>query len=180
MSTSRLMEVNMKRSIAVILCLAFVAPSLTLASVDSKRAAYTGGTATVFNGAKDPIEGDLNTADSAALTLTARDKPFRGVALVIPYNRVVDLEYGQKAGRRVGAAVGTAILLGPLGLLALFSHKRNHYLTIGYKDEADKDQVAVLEIGKDIIRTTLAIMETRTAKKVTYQDEEARKSGLGK
>ena len=90
----------MKRSIAAVLCLAFVAPSLTLASVDSKRAAYTGGTATVFNGAKDPIEGDLNTADSAALTLN--------------------------------------------------------------------------------IRTTLAIMETRTGKKVTYQDEEARKSGLGK
>jgi hypothetical protein len=45
---------------------------------------------------------------------------------------------------------------------------------------ADQDQVAVLEIGKDIIRTTLAVVETRSGKKVTYQDEEARKSGLKK
>ena len=46
--------------------------SLVLA-VDSKRASYTGGTASVFSGAKDPIEGNLNTSEEKALTLTARD-----------------------------------------------------------------------------------------------------------
>ena len=90
------------------------------------------------------------------------------------------LNTARKPGGELGAAVGTAILLGPLGLLALFSKKRNHYLTIGYKDDADKDQVAVLEIGKDIVRTTLAVVETRSGKKVTYQDDEARKYGSGK
>ena len=70
-------------------------------------------------------------------------------------------------------------MLGPLGLFTLFSHKRHHYLTIGYKDDADKDQVALLELGKDIVRTTIAIVETRSGKKVTYQDDEARKSGVG-
>jgi hypothetical protein len=60
------------------------------------------------------------------------------------------LEYGQKAGRRVGAAIGYSILLGPIGLLTLFSKKRNHFLTIGYKGADDKDQVAVIELGKDI------------------------------
>jgi hypothetical protein len=65
-------------------------------------------------------------------------------------------------------------------LLTLLSKKRNHYLTLGYKDEVDKDQVAVLEIGKDIVRTTLAVVETRSGKKVTYQDDEARKYGAGK
>lgn len=169
----------MKRLIASVLCLTFLAPSVAMA-IDSKRAAYTGGTASVFSGAKDPIEGDLNTSDEKALTLTGQGKPFAGKTLTIPYDKILDLEYGQKAGRRVGAAVGTAILLGPLGLLMLFSHKRNHYLTFGYKDEADKDQVAVLEIGKDIVRTTLAVVETRSGKKITYQDEEARKSGMGK
>ena len=90
--------------------------------------------------------------------------------------KVIDLEYGQKAGRRVGAAVATSVLLGPIGLVSLFSKKRKHYLTIGYTDDAGKDQVAVLELGKDIVRTTLAIVETRSGKQIEYQDEEARKS----
>jgi hypothetical protein len=64
-------------------------------------------------------------------------------------------------------------------LLSLFSKKRKHYLTIGFKDEMDKDQVVVLEIGKDIVRTTLPIVETRSGKKIEYQDDESRKAGLG-
>ena len=95
----------------------------------------------------------------------------------IPYDSIIDLEYGQKAGRRIGAAVGTAILLGPLGLLTLFSKKRKHYLTVGFKDAQGKDQVAVMELGKDIVRTTLAVVETRSGKKIEYQDDEAKKSG---
>ena len=39
----------------------------------------------------------------------------------------------------------------------------------------NRTRSAVLEIGKDIVRTTLAIMETRSGKKIEYQDEEARK-----
>jgi hypothetical protein len=69
-------------------------------------------------------------------------------------------------------------LLGPLGLVTLLAKKRKHYLTIGYKDEAGADQVAVIEIGKDAVRTTLAIAQTRSGKAIEYQDEEARKSGV--
>jgi hypothetical protein len=82
------------------------------------------------------------------------------------------LEYGQKAGRRLGLA----IVVSPFLLL---SHKRKHFLTIGFTDEQDKQQAGVFELGKDIVRVTLASMEARTGKKVDYQDEEARKSGLG-
>ena len=39
----------------------------------------------------------------------------------IPYDQVADLEYGQKAGRRVGAAIATTILISPAGLMLLFS-----------------------------------------------------------
>lgn len=67
-------------------------------------------------------------------------------------------------------------MLGPIGLLALFWKKRKHFLTVGYKGTDGKDQVAVLELGKDIIRTTLPIVEKRSGKKLEYQDDEARKS----
>jgi hypothetical protein len=164
----------MKRVIAAVLAIAMLAPSVALA-IDSKGASYFGGTAPVFNAAKDPVEGRLDTKDDSALVFISGDKHVEG-SLSIPYASIIDLEYGQKAGRRVGAAVATTVLLGPIGLLTLFSKKRNHFLTIGFKDADGKDQVAVIELGKDIVRTTLPIVETRSGKKLEYQDDDARKS----
>lgn len=149
----------------------------TLLALDSKDAAYYGGTITVFGNPKDAVEGKLDTSDDKTLLFAAYGKEFAGKTFSISYAKISDLEYGQKAGRRVGAAAATAVLLGPLGLITLFSKKRKHYLTIGFKDEADKDQVAVLELGKDMVRTTLAIIQTRSGKQVEYQDDEAKKSG---
>jgi len=156
--------------------LAVFSLEVSLGAVDSKGAAYFGGTVKVFDGAKDPVEGTLDTRREDALVFAAQDKTFKGQTFSIPYARVIDLEYGQKAGRRVGAAAATTILLGPIGLLTLFSKKRKHYLTIGFRSDDDKDQVAVIELGKDIVRATLPIVETRSGKKITYQDEEAKKS----
>jgi len=163
------------RFVAVLLLTTLVTEHVAWA-LDGDKAAYVGGTATVFGTPKEPVEGVLDTSRETALVLTATKKPLAGKALAIPYDRIIDLEYGQKAGRRIGAAAGTAILFGPVGLLALFSKKRKHYLTVGYKDEADKEQVAVLELGKDLVRTTLAIVQTRSGKALEYQDEEAKKS----
>jgi hypothetical protein len=165
----------MKRLIASALCLSFLAPSLALA-VDSRGAAYFGGTVKTFGDAKDPVEGILHTTNEDTLIFTAEDKPYLGEKLSIPYKNVIDLEFGQKAGRRVGAAAATTVLLGPIGLLALMSKKKKHYLTVGFKDADGKDQVAVIELGKDIVRATLPILETRSGKKVTYQDKDARKA----
>jgi hypothetical protein len=162
------------RALAGALVFILATESVILA-VGSKNAAYTGGTVLGFDGAKDVVEGVLDTANPDHLVFTSIDKTFRGKTFSIPYARVIDLEYGQKAGRRVGTAVATTVLLGPIGLLSLFSKKRKHYLTIGFKDDSEKDQVAILELGKDIIRTTLPIMETRSGKKIEYQDDESKK-----
>jgi hypothetical protein len=156
--------------------LAVFALSIPLSAVDGNKAAYFGGTADVFSGAEDPVEGKLDTSNDHALVLTAESKPFKGHTLSIPYKDIIDIEYGQKAGRRVGAAVATTVLLGPIGLLTLFSKKRKHFVTIGFKDEAQKDQVAVIELGKDLVRTTLPIIATRSGKAIEYQDEDARKN----
>ena len=168
-----------KRLVAIALLLSIIGTDISVFAVDGKKAAYFGGTAAAFTGAKDPVEGTLNTADEQLLILTAEKKPFKGDVLKIPYSKVIDIEYGQKAGRRVGAAVATTVLLGPIGLLTLFSKKRKHYVTIGFKDDADKDQVAVIELGKDIVRTTLPIIATRSGREIEYQDEEARKASRG-
>jgi hypothetical protein len=163
------------RTVAVLMLVVLVFDSIGLA-VGSKDTAYVGGTVPGFEGAKDAIDGLLDTTNPNQLVWTSTDKGFRGKTFSIPYDRVIDLEYGQKAGRRVGTAVATTVLFGPIGLVSLLSKKRRHFLTVGFKDDSGKDQVAVLEIGKDIVRTTLAITETRSGKKIEYQDEEARNS----
>jgi hypothetical protein len=143
---------------AVMISLA-ATPALAL---DKDKAMYVGGTANVAPKA----EGMLATNDEAKMMFVAE----KGGGLIeIPWKRIDEAEYGQKVGRRVK----TAILLTPL---ALFSKARKHYLTISYKDKNDEMQSAVFELGKDLVRTTLTVVETRSGRKITYQDEEAAKS----
>jgi hypothetical protein len=148
---------------ALLVCLM----SVTALAVDANKAAYIGGTIT---GIKEKSEGTLDTTNESTLIFTVKKQP----AVTIPYTSITELEYGQKAGRRVGVA----IMVSPL---ALFSKKRNHYLTISYTDQSGKDQAVVFELGKDIVRTALKVVETRSGKDIQYQDAEARKSmGGGK
>lgn len=153
-----------RRLIVAGLVLSFVAP---LAAVGSRKAQYMGGT---LAGLPERKEGRLDTTDPDHLVFTPDDKKLTPV--LIPYAQVTELEYGQKAGRRIVMGV----LLTPL---ALFAKKRSHYLTISFTDADGKDQAAVFELGKGLIRTALTVVETRTGKEVQYQDEEARKAGRG-
>jgi hypothetical protein len=166
-----------RRSIAVAVITTLLLETSALA-LDADKGAYVGGTHGPYLTLKDPIEGHLNTQLEDALVLSPEKKPYAGQELRIPYRSIIDLEYGQKAGRRVGLAAGLAVI-SVVGVLALFSKKRKHYLTIGYTDDAGKEQVAVLELGKDRVRTTLAIVETRSGKSIEYQDEEAKKNAKG-
>ena len=155
----------MKRSTPITAMVLLLA-TIGLAAVDGNKAQYVGGT---VPGVKEKAEGVLSTQSEAEATFTSKDGNFS-----IPYTSIESLEYGQKAGRRVGVAIA-------ISPIALFSKKRNHYLTISYKDASGKDQAAVLELGKDIVRTTLKILEVRSKKEMEYQDDEARKSlGGGK
>lgn len=143
--------------------------SLAYAGLGSDKAKYMGGTISKL--IPDETEGKMSTSDEKMLSFDWK-KGKQKNEWKIPYDRINSLEYGQKAGRRVGMAIA-------LSVFALFSKKRKHYLTIGYLDENDKQQGAVFELGKGIVRVTLASLEARSGRKTEYQDEEARKSSRG-
>lgn len=166
----------MKQTLAILLSICFLFNSFSFAGIDGKSAAYIGGSSKDrdFPGAKDMVEGKLDFSDEGAMKFR-----WSGGVYSISYDKFIDIEYGQKAGRRVGAAVATAILLTPIALFLLFSKKRKHYVTIGYFDNNGKEQVAVFELGKDIVRTTLPTIEARSGKKIEYQDDEAKKASKG-
>jgi hypothetical protein len=131
------------------------------AGVPSEKAVYRGGT---LDGLDAADEGRPSTSGPEAFTFR-----YDGGELRIPYSQVNLLEYGQKAGRRLGLA----IVVSPLFLL---SKKRRHYLTIGYVDADGEQQAAVFELGKRIVRATLAGLEARTGLEVDYENEQARQA----
>ena len=150
----------MKSVLPLALILFLLMDNPAAAAVRGRDARYVGGTISAL---QENSEGQMELAD-ATLLFTAK----KGAKLTIPYDKIESLEYGQKAGRRLGLAVA----INPLFLL---SKKRKHFLTIGFQGEAGKTEGAVFELAKGIVHETLSTLETKSGKKVEYESDEARK-----
>jgi hypothetical protein len=124
---------------------------------------YVGGTMSGLDGA----EGLFDTSDTKVIKFSSKKGAFE-----IPYQGITSVEYGQKAGRRIGVA----IVISPMFLL---SKKRKHFLTVGFKDANDKPQAVVLELPKGTPRKIIAILEARSGVKCEYESEEAKKNVHG-
>lgn len=168
----------MRPFLAVLLVYSFLTEGVALSAVRGKSAKYVGGTILTYMGSEKEREKGQKQVDGKwdledeYLVFTPKKKELQ--ALKVSYGRIESLEYGQKVGRRLGAAIG-ASLISPVGLLFLFSKKRKHFLTIGFKDDEGKMQGAVFELAKGIVPESLSTLETRTGKKVEFESDEARK-----
>ncbi len=150
----------MRKPVALLVMVALAAPSALPGAVRGKEVMYVGGT---ISGLPQATEGRLDSSDEKVLRFISPKGRFD-----IPYERVTSLEYGQKAGRRLGVALTITVW-------ALFSKKRRHFMTIGFKDQDDKPQGVVLELPKGMPRSVIAIIEARSGVKCDYESEEARK-----
>lgn len=148
----------MKRCLSIVFLVCFCLEALW--AMDSQKTTYVGGTVSSI---KEQTEGMSSTSDEKVFLFD-----YGNGKLQIPYNRIESLEYGEKVSRRGGVVSRWVI-----------TKKHKHFLTIDFKDENGQQQAAVLELGKDIVRVTLATLEARSGHKVEYQDDEARKSGSG-
>jgi len=146
----------MKGLAAAFVLIVLAAGSQVHAGVGSKKTMYVAGS---ISSVPEETEGESSTKDDKVFTFD-----YKGGRLTIPYDKVTSLVYGQTTGRRIMSPV------------VVFNKKRKHYLTINFRDENGKEQGAVFELGKDIIQTTLAALESRTGRKIEYIGAEARKS----
>ncbi|MBS1874169.1 MAG: hypothetical protein JSU00_13210 [Acidobacteria bacterium] len=128
------------------------------------RVEYIGGTRADL---PNRATGNLQAVDEQYLVFYSGKANFR-----VAYDRINLLEYGQKVNRRLAMAV----LISPVFAL---SKSRQHFLTVGYTDEAGREQALIFKVEKEHIRAMLASLEVRTGRKVEFQDEEARKAGRG-
>jgi hypothetical protein len=128
----------------------------------------------LFDNQPPRVEGRLDLSDPQALVFVADRVPPGSVRLRIPYSSICDLQFGQKVRRRPAAATASTVLLGPMGLLAFPAKKREHYLTVVYTDDRGLSQVAVLELGKDVVRSTLMTVGERSGTAIEHQDADTR------
>lgn len=104
----------MKKIFSIAVLLAFMLETLAWAGLGSNKAMYVGGT---LNQIKEHTEGKVSATAPTVFTFT-----YKGGTVSIPYDHVNDLEYGQKAGRRLGLAIVVNPLLILIQKASALSH----------------------------------------------------------
>lgn len=140
-------------------CLWMAPAMVAFGAVRGNEVMYVGGTV----GLPEATEGEIDTSDPKILKFSSSKGSFS-----IPYDGVTSIEYGQKAGRRLGVAVVITVW-------ALFSKKRKHFLTVGFKDEKSTPHGVVLELSKGKPKSVITVLEARSGLKCEYESEEAKK-----
>jgi hypothetical protein len=145
--------------------------SLLLLAATAGAAIHTGGSATCVGGTITSLgtgmKGEIFTSTPDAFVFVASSGTVR-----IPYDKINLMEYGQEVSRRVVLAY----VISPMFLLL---KSRKHFLTVGFQDAEGHQQALVLRLDKHTVRSTLAGLEARSGRTVTFLDAEARKYHRG-
>jgi hypothetical protein len=149
----------MKRLLALLLCVLF--PVASFAGENSYKIAYDGGSlpdVKAGNEMKLFIEGDK-----------IRIVKGKNDVVVIPAASVTEISYGQDVHRRVGAAIGLAVISLGIGALMALSKSKKHYVGLTWDDGGKKGGIA-FQADKNDYRGLLAGLEGITGKKAVDSD----------
>jgi|SRR6185312_2047503 len=87
----------------------------------------------------------------------------------IPASAITEISYGQDVHRRVGTAVGLAVVSLGIGALTALSKSKKHYVGITWAD-GDKKGGLAMQCGKNDYRGVLAALEGVSGKKAVNSD----------
>lgn len=87
----------------------------------------------------------------------------------IPAAAVTEISYGQDVHRRVGAAIGLAVVSFGIGGLMALTKSKKHYIGITWDDNGKKGGLAI-QADKDDYRGILAGLEGISGKKAVNSD----------
>ena len=89
----------------------------------------------------------------------------------IPVSAVTELSYGNDVHRRVGAAIGVAMVTFGIGALMLLVKTKKHYIGMTWAESgAEAKGGVVFKVGKGDYRGFLAALEGLTGKKAVNAD----------
>jgi hypothetical protein len=150
---------NMNRFLAVVLC--FAIPMTVYAGDNGYKVTYDGGSIADTKAGT----GMKLFIDSNQVRLV-RDK---GEVITIPASTVTEISYGQDVHRRVGAAIGLAVVSFGIGALMALTKSKKHYVGLTWAD-GDKKGGFAMQCDKNDYRGVLAGLEGITGKKAVDSD----------
>jgi len=152
-------EILMKRILAVMLC--FLFPMSVFAGDNSYKIAYDGGS---LQNAKAGTNMRL-FIDGANIRIM-KDK---SEVVIIPAAAVTEVSYGQDVHRRIGAAIGVAVVSLGIGALLALTKSKKHFIGITWDDAGKKGGLA-FQADKSDYRGLLAGLQGVTGKKAIDSD----------
>lgn len=151
----------MRKLLAVLLC--FVMPLLVVAGDNSYKITYDGGS---LPDEKAGTGMKLFIESNQIRLVGGKDKE----VVTIPASAVTEISYGQDVHRRVGAAIGLAVVSFGIGALMALTKSKKHYVGLTWAD-GDKKGGFAMQCDKNDYRGILAGLEGVTGKKAV--DSEA-------
>jgi CxxC motif-containing protein (DUF1111 family) len=145
--------------IVIALCVAM--PLMAFASDNGYKVSYDGGS---IPDAKAGTAMRL-IIDSNQVRLM-RDK---GEVITIPASAITEISYGQDVHRRIGAAIGLAVISLGIGALMALTKSKKHFVGLTWAD-GDKKGGFAMQCDKNDYRGVLAGLEGVTGKKAVDSD----------
>ncbi len=149
----------MNKLIVILLCLAM--PLMVFAGDNGYKVKYDGGS---IPDAKAGTDMKL-IIDSNQVRLL-RDK---GEVITIPASAITEISYGQDVHRRIGAAIGLAVISLGIGALMALTKSKKHFVGLTWAD-GDKKGGFAMQCDKNDYRGVLAGLEGVTGKKAVDSD----------
>ncbi|HKB97893.1 MAG TPA: hypothetical protein VKD23_03815 [Terriglobales bacterium] len=149
----------MNKLIAILLCLAM--PLTAFAGDNGYKVKYDGGSI------PDVKAGtDMKLIIDSNQVRLVRDK---GEVITIPASAVTEISYGQDVHRRIGAAIGLAVISLGIGALMALTKSKKHFVGLTWAD-GDKKGGFAMQCDKNDYRGVLAGLEGVTGKKAVDSD----------
>lgn len=144
----------MRLLIALFLCFAM---TLAVANDGAYKLAYDGGSIT-----------NIKTGEHMKLYLDQnqiRIANDHAEVLRLPASAITEISYGQDVHRRVGAAIGLAVVSFGVGALMALTKSKKHFIGLTWDDDGGKKGGAAFQADKNEYRGVLAGLEGITGKK---------------
>jgi hypothetical protein len=149
----------MRKVLAILMCILF--PIGAIAGDNGYKISYDGGSienAKAGTGMKLYLDGS-----------NIRIMKDKTEVAIVPASAIMEISYGQDVHRRVGAAIGVAVVTFGIGALLALSKSKKHFIGLTWDDGGKKGGFA-FQADKNDYRGLLAGLEGVTGKKAINSD----------
>ena len=151
----------MRRMFALLLCIAIPGAVFAADAQSGYKVNYDGGSL-----ADTKVGSGLKLIINSSTVTFLKDKT---ETVSIPTSAITEISYGQDVHRRVGAAIGLAVVSFGIGALMALTKSKKHYVGLTWAD-GDKKGGLAIQCDKNEYRGILAALEGVTGKKAVNSE----------